>query len=173
MIRHKILESRQGFTLAELIVVVALIAILLSIATPGFMLWYRNTSLQVTARDLYTALKLTQANAARRNQNCAITFSGGGYVAYVDADKDFQFDAGEIQLAQFPLVGEELGAVSMGSITYADNSAGEPTIAFRPNALPVVNGTGLANGSVTFSLASGRQLVVGSSISGNITVKTP
>ena len=172
MIRHKILESRQGFTLAELIVVVALIAILLSIATPGFMLWYRNTSLQVTARDFYTALKLTQANAARTNQNCAVTFSNGGYVAYVDANKNFQLDAGEIQLAQFPLVGEKLGAVSIGSVTYANNAAGEPTIAFRPNALPVVQGTGLANGNVTFSLASGHQLIVGSSISGNVTIKS-
>ena len=172
MIRHKILESRQGFTLAELIVVVARIAILFSIATPGFMLWYRNTSLQVTARDFYTALKLTQANAARRNQNCAVTFSNGGYVAYVDANKNFQLDAGEIQLAQFPLVGEKLGAVSIDSVTYANNAAGEPTIAFRPNALPVVHGTGLANGSVTFSLASGHQLIVGSSISGNVTIKS-
>ena len=168
--RKYLRAGQQGFSLSELIVVISIIAILSAIALPMLMVWYRNASLQVAGRDLYSTLKLTQANAARRDQNCAITFIGGGYAAYVDLNGDFKQDAGEPLLAEHRWSSYNSVSVAAADISFPDNSANLPTLAFRPNTLPV-SASGLPNGSVTLKSTTGRVLTVSSNISGNITIK--
>ncbi len=60
---------RRGFSLVELIVVVALAAILLSMAVPAFGLWIANAKVRAANESLQNGLRLAQAEAQRRYRN--------------------------------------------------------------------------------------------------------
>lgn len=164
--------SRQrGFSLAELMVIISIMGVLMSIALPLLMAWYRNASLQSAGRDLYSSLKLAQANAARRNQNCAVTFGGGGYTVYVDANRNFTQDPGEIVLGGHRWSAYSSVSVAGAEITFPGNTANLPTVAFLPSSLPAVPGGALPNGGVTLRSTTGRSMAVTSNISGNIRIR--
>lgn len=60
------LTMRRGFSLVELMVVVALLAILLSLAAPAFNVWIANAKVRAANESLQSALRLAQAEAQRR-----------------------------------------------------------------------------------------------------------
>lgn len=170
-VRKHRFSRQRGFSLAELMVIISIMGVLMSIALPLLIAWYRNASLQSAGRDLYSSLKLAQANAARRNQNCAVTFGGGGYTVYVDANRNFTQDAGEIVLGGHRWNTYSSVSVALADITFASNPPALPTVAFSPSSLPVAPGGARPNGGVTLRSTTGRSMVVTSSISGNIRIR--
>lgn len=72
------LKNRQinaaGFTLVEVIVVIAVIGILSAIAIPNFLKWVPGIRLKGAARDLYGNMQATKMVAVKTNKNTAITF---------------------------------------------------------------------------------------------------
>jgi type IV fimbrial biogenesis protein FimT len=60
------LNPRRGFSLVELMVVVALLAILLALAMPGFSRWIANAQVRNANESLQNGLRLAQAEAQRR-----------------------------------------------------------------------------------------------------------
>jgi prepilin-type N-terminal cleavage/methylation domain-containing protein len=78
--------GHKGFTLVEVIVVVAIIGIMAAIAVPNFLSWLPNMRLNSAARDLYGIIMKAREEAAKRNNNCTIVFNqiiGGTTYAYV------------------------------------------------------------------------------------------
>ena len=63
-------ESRRplGFTLVELVVTVALLALLMGLAAPAFTLWTRNAQVRTVSDALQNGARLAQAEAVRRNR---------------------------------------------------------------------------------------------------------
>lgn len=164
--------SQSGFSLAEVMTVVSIIVILSVIAMPRMMTWYLNASLQTASRDLYSTLKLAQANAARRNRNCVVAFNqNDGYTAYVDINKNFKHDPGEPVLLSRAWSVYSSVRIPGGGITYPKNRENLPAIGFRPSALPVAYDGKVPNGSVTLISTTGRSFTVSSNITGNITIK--
>jgi type IV fimbrial biogenesis protein FimT len=58
----------SGFTLIELMIVLALLAILLSMAMPGFTRWIANTKVRATAESVQNGLMLAKAEAVASNR---------------------------------------------------------------------------------------------------------
>ncbi|SAK69910.1 Tfp pilus assembly protein FimT-like protein [Caballeronia hypogeia] len=58
--------SRQGFTLVELCVVLAVMAILATFAAPSFFAWQTRDRVDARARSLLATLSLARAEAVRR-----------------------------------------------------------------------------------------------------------
>lgn len=58
----------KGFTLVELLVTLALMAILLAMATPMLTTWTANAQVRAVAEQLGNDLRLTQSEALRRNR---------------------------------------------------------------------------------------------------------
>lgn len=56
----------RGFTLIELMVTIAILAILLSIAVPGFQAFVQNSRATTLANQLTTAINLARSEAIRR-----------------------------------------------------------------------------------------------------------
>jgi Tfp pilus assembly protein FimT len=62
------------FTKVELLVVMAIMVILATLARPGFTKWFPNYHLKGTARDLYSNLHLAKAGAIRDRAEWAVRF---------------------------------------------------------------------------------------------------
>jgi len=70
-------KEASGFTMAEMLVLMAIFAVLASIAIPGFRVWLPNYRLKCAARDLYSNLQWVKLSAIRNNRPWAIVFDAG------------------------------------------------------------------------------------------------
>lgn len=72
-------RAAQGFTLIEMMTVVALLAIILAIAVPSFRQFLGGQRVKGLAYDLTTDLLLARSEALKRNASVAITRSGSAW----------------------------------------------------------------------------------------------
>lgn len=82
-------RRQGGFTLVELIVTVAIMAILAALATPSMIGWVRNNKIRTVSDSLQNGLRLAQAEATRRNRQIVFSLTndkptGSGYTAVVN-----------------------------------------------------------------------------------------
>jgi type IV fimbrial biogenesis protein FimT len=73
------MKNLRGFTLIELMITIAVAAILLSIGVPSFQNIIRENRLATQANELITALNLARSEAIRRGQNVTVTPNGGDW----------------------------------------------------------------------------------------------
>lgn len=162
------MKDDNGFTLLELLIVVALLGIVSAIAVPNFLTILPNIRLKSAAQELYANFQKAKLTAVKRNKNTAVTFSSTGYTVFIDDDADFVYDSGTEEVVLTVLWSEYKG-VSVGTVSF-DNSTGQPCIAFRPDGLPADADGGLAEGEVPFSNSTGKSLEVGVRPAGAIKV---
>jgi len=88
---RKVLRSQTGFSLAELVIVISVIAILIAVAVPAFLSWLPNMRLKSDARNVVSSIQKAKVEAIKRNQCVGISFStvvypatGGNYVVFLD-----------------------------------------------------------------------------------------
>ena len=157
----------SGFTLMELIVVVAGFAVLTSIAVPSVFSWLPSYRLNLASRTLFSHIQLAKLTAIRERCNCTVTFgqSVGGitsdYIVFIDGDNDLEYDTGEQVIRSVSLNRDYPGVefdVSMGGggISFTDNDEGHPSVAFRPNGLTRNNAGGFGAGTVFLINSQGK-----------------
>ncbi|NWG73629.1 MAG: GspH/FimT family pseudopilin [Rubrivivax sp.] len=76
------MRSIRGFTLVELMVVGALLAILLTLAAPSFTAFFAKKRIEGVAANLLTDLELARSEAVARNALVQVTFGTGCYVIH-------------------------------------------------------------------------------------------
>lgn len=130
------MQRSRGFTLIELMVVIAVLAIMLALAAPSFADFFQRYRLRGAADKVATLLASARAEAVMRNRNVSIDFKGAGTAWCVGAkatpepavlgDKvegssscDCQADAGSCELSAgrtLTVPSSDLGGVSIGAL---------------------------------------------------------
>ena len=71
--------NQRGFTLIEIIIVIAILGILGAIAMPSFNVWRQNAQVRSDARLVMGALQQARVEAITRNESVTMDFDGNGW----------------------------------------------------------------------------------------------
>jgi len=71
------MREDSGFSLVELIITIAIVAILTLVAVPNLMSWVPKNRVKDAAQDLYGNIQMAKMEAIKRNRSCTVSFSGG------------------------------------------------------------------------------------------------
>ena len=89
---QQITKKDKGFSLIEMMIVIAIIMIMAAIATPAILSWLPNKRLKAAARDIYSTMQRDKVEAVQRNTCVSTTFTivtwpstGGNYATFVDS----------------------------------------------------------------------------------------
>lgn len=131
--RSPVRSGAAGFTLVELMIALAVLAILMMIAAPSFEMVRNSSRLAAQANELVSAIQLARSEAVRRGQRVVMCRSengnacagaGGnwaGWLVFADANGNGSVDAGEELLR----VGDVRAPVTV--------AATDGSIVFRPD----------------------------------------
>ncbi len=91
------MRNSSGFTIIELMIVIAIAATLAAIAIPNYIGWLPKRHLQSSAVDVQAAIQLAKMTAIRENTDVVLTFdpANENYLAFIDTDEDGSQDTGE------------------------------------------------------------------------------
>jgi type IV fimbrial biogenesis protein FimT len=83
---NKAMRNESGFTLAELMVVIAIIAITSTIAIPGIIGWLPKYRLSSAAREILSAVEHARLTAVKQNASVGVSFATGSdtYRLWID-----------------------------------------------------------------------------------------
>jgi type IV fimbrial biogenesis protein FimT len=165
---------QPGFTLLELMLVVAIAGILLAVAVPAMGNFIRNSRITSAANDVMAGLHFTRSEAIKRrlpvtlctstsavndpNPACAASPLLTGWIAFVDTNQSGQRDAGEVVLLQHEAMNNLITARSSVDpfvVTYLLNG-----FALNPNAAQLVLCDERGNTPTGGELSSARGILV-------------
>ena len=145
-------QSICGFTLIELMVTLALVAILMNVAAPSFIAFQRNAELTSLTNSLLAAMNAARGEAMKRGRYALVSPLDNskwesGWVVYVDMDRSQTYDAS----ADVTLLSRQ-ALPSYITITGNKNVvASPPYIMFDASGYSKDKGGGF--GALTFSIA--------------------
>jgi type IV fimbrial biogenesis protein FimT len=75
LITNKISSCERGFTLVELLITVAVFAVLTMLALPSFNQWIANSKIRSTTESVLAGFQLARAEAVRLNRGVRVTLN--------------------------------------------------------------------------------------------------
>ena len=178
------MKNEKGYTITELIVVVAVIAALAAAAIPAFAIWAPDQRLKSAGRELLSTLQLAKMTAVQRNTYCTVTFnqniSGKMYdcVAFEDTNEDSTYDAGERIIGQSCFADDYADVrfdTSQGGgdgidDTFLDNGGGCPALSFSSRAFPMACDGGTVSGTLYLVNDRNKTLTISVSTAGAVSI---
>jgi prepilin-type N-terminal cleavage/methylation domain-containing protein len=136
------MRNQSGFTLTEMMVVIAIIGIVSAFTVPNLIAWRNNAQLSRGARQIYSDLQDARKMAIKNNRTTAIDFGGNIYTLFYD-------------------IGDTVGVLDGGDQPLIPSSDGDPWAKSRktmPPGVTIDSAVFLASGNIASfnSLGFGR-----------------
>lgn len=142
------MKTQKGFTIYELLTVIAIIAIMASIAIPNMISWRNDAKLRSASTIIRGDLQLAKLRALRENTIVVMIFTASGYSIFIDNGAgNWNLDADEVVVRNRQLP---------AGVTIA-----LPTTFDSPNNRTRFNGRGLPDPLT----------LTGSGLTGSVTIK--
>jgi len=93
------MKKQDGFTMYELLTVIAILAVLASIAVPNIISWRPKAKLRGASNNLRADLQMARLRALREKAIVAVIFTANGYSIFIDNGVnpgDWNLDADEL-----------------------------------------------------------------------------
>lgn len=171
----------NGFTLVELLVIIAILAITSAIAAPNLLVWRENTQLSAAARDLFGHLQSARLTAIQRNTYCSISFNitvdskNYDYAVYTDPGEDISYTAGTDTVIHRVSWSSDYGSTVLNTGQGGGDglSLSNPNdgLAFGPDGLPKKNGGALGGGTIYLKNDHNRNVNVVIATTGSIRIE--
>jgi type IV fimbrial biogenesis protein FimT len=151
MIRScKMMRRNSGFTAFEVVITLAIMAVLATFVMPPYLKWLRAYRLRGATINLMADLEMARVRAIRENAFVDIQLAADHYTIFVDNGEgggipgDFICNGGEVVLRNRPLPAGV--SIDLAGLTLADhrtrfNGRGLPPDIALPETIPVVNST--------------------------------
>jgi prepilin-type N-terminal cleavage/methylation domain-containing protein len=164
----------NGFTLMELMITIAILGLLISIAIPAYSSWLPSYRLKSAVHDLYSNMYQAKMMAIKENDDYRLIFTTMGDDCYFLERPDGSFEK-EIYLSDYGSMGNI--TFGCGNATKKANSSGSPVepdydgVSYNSNKA-TFNSMGLgSSGYVYLANSKGTAYAVGTWSSGVIVLK--
>lgn len=130
-------KHSAGFTVVELIIVIAILAVCLTIAMPNIATFSSLYRLKEGAREVATDLQLTRLLAVKENQTFQVVFGSNSYQVIrlsdgiVAKSRSFVSDYPDLNLANVSVTFDPRGLSNGNTVTIA-NSKGTKNVSVAP-----------------------------------------
>ncbi|RRH88176.1 prepilin-type N-terminal cleavage/methylation domain-containing protein [Variovorax beijingensis] len=184
---------QRGFTLVELIVTIAVLALILFAVMPSIGTWLENTRIRNVADSLQNGLQLARGEAVRRNQNvslwlvslddpavlsddCSLSGASGAWIVSVNSPIGHCADAPSTTSSPMIVtgrpVGDTGGRVTVAAVQAADGSTEGTSVTFNGFGR-IANSDAIGQIDVTGTTAGTRALRIVVSPSGSVRMCEP
>ena len=137
-------RSQGGFTLIELMVTIAIAAILLMVGVPSFVTMQRNSELTAAANALVAGINAARGEAMKRGLNAVVVPTDGaswrnGWTVFVDTSttRNGTLDASDLVVQQQPALASYFAVTGSGTATGT-----APYMMFDPSGYTKTKGGG-------------------------------
>lgn len=157
-------KSQSGFTVLEIMVVLAMIVIMASIAMPRITNIIPRYHLKEAARTFYMDLRQARSSAIKEGSPCIIEFITGGYRIFIDKNQNNTLDGSDSLIKQVQWS-------NYSDVQVSNNTFGT-CLRFGSDGLPRNCSGGFGAGAITLnSTSSGASLSVSMSMAGSIRIQ--
>lgn len=143
------MQKASGFTLMELMIVIAIVAVVSAISIPNIIGWFPQHRLSVATREMVSTFQMARLKAIKTNTNIVVAVNVGAdtYTVFQDDSLDWVLDGGEREWTTRPLPpGIDITAAAFG---------GGASVRFDRRGFPQDVAGNSTNGSVTFDNGRG------------------
>lgn len=164
-------RAAAGFTLIELMVTIALIVVVMTLAAPSFMTFQRNAQLTSSANTLLSSLAAARAEAMKRGRNVTVAPADGshwssGWIVFIDEDASGAKGSTEEVLATEP--------APDATITIETVPSGMTYVMFNGSGYPRLSSGAFQASSIDFTHSqSGEKRRIVSSPAGRLRICKP
>ena len=146
------IRNNSGFSLMELMVVIAIIAILSTIAIPGFISWFPEYKLSNGSRDVLSIIERARMRAVRERASVGVEILGDGvgYRAWIDdgsgagTANDATLNGTERIIANLELP----SGIRCSDVKFPNSGGSQPRFRFNSQGFPLDPGNNPTDGKV-------------------------